>query len=318
VARLLVHYDRPEALIGPIRERFPELEIAACDSYAALPEALQVFRPEVLLLIKFEGQRYPREAVLGCPFLEWVANGGVGVDHLAPWDPTRLTVTNAAGVASESMAFYVLGGIIAITQRLPHFMRLQRERRWNPDYIGSVAGRTVTVLGLGRTGEAVARLAAAAGLRVIGLRANPRPTPPVERVYGPAELTDALCEGDYVVVALPLVERTRGLVGASAFAAMKPGAVLIDVSRGGVVDSRALVVALASGRLGGAVLDVFDPEPIPPEHPVWALENVIITPHSSSVYEGWERRLAEMFCANLERYLDGAALENVVDPARGY
>ncbi|MDH3920299.1 MAG: hypothetical protein OEU25_19215, partial [Rhodospirillales bacterium] len=125
-------------------------------------------------------------------------------------------------------------------------------------------------------------------------------------------------EADYVVVSLPLTERTRHLIGRRAIAAMKPGAFLIDVSRGGVVDGAVLSEALAEGRLGGAMLDVFEREPLPPDSPFWDLENVIVTPHSSSVYEGWERASAAMFCDNLVRWRAGQALDNVVDPARGY
>jgi phosphoglycerate dehydrogenase-like enzyme len=123
---------------------------------------------------------------------------------------------------------------------------------------------------------------------------------------------------DFILSCTPLLPSTRGLVDAAGFAAMKPGAVLIDVSRGGVVDEAALIDALRAGRLGGAALDVFATEPLPPENPLWGFENVIVTPHCSSVYEGWERKSAALFAENLVRWRSGAPLANIVDPARGY
>ena len=156
------------------------------------------------------------------------------------------------------------------------------------------------------------------GVRVVGVRANPAPTDHVDRVADFQGLHGALGEADFVVLCLPLTERTRHCIDERAIAAMKRGAILVDVSRGGVVKGEALVAGLRSGHLGGAALDVFEHEPLPPESPFWTLENVIVTPHCSSLYEGWERRSAEMFGDNLARRLRGDALENIVDPARGY
>jgi phosphoglycerate dehydrogenase-like enzyme len=316
--KLLIHYDRPELFLDLIQARFPGLEPHCCRSYEALAADLAACGAEVVYCIKFEGRPYPREALLSQATLGWVSVGGAGVDHLAPWDPARLQVTNSAGVASDVMAQYVLGAVLALTFRLPGFMRAQAGRRWEPREVGSIAGRTLAVVGLGHTGRDVARRAGALGLRVVGVRARPRPMDGVARVHGPEALHEALAEADYVVVSLPLTGRTRHIIDRRALAAMKPGACLIDVSRGGVVDGGALAGALAEGRLGGAALDVFEQEPLPPDSPLWDLENVLLTPHCSSTYDGWERRSAELFCDNLERWRAGQPLVNVVDPARGY
>ncbi len=316
--KLLVHYDRPELFLDVLRARFPGVRVHCCRSYRALAADLAAFGPEILYCIKFEGRPYPRAAVLGQATLKWVAVGGVGVDHLAPWDPARLRVTNSAGVASDVMAQYALAAILALTFRFPAFLRAQFDRRWDPQQVGSIAGRTLAVIGLGHTGQDVARRAQALGLRVVGVRAHPQPMAGIARVYGPEALGAALAEADYVVVSLPLTERTRHVIDRAAIETMKPGALLVDVSRGGVVDGAALAAALAAGRLGGAALDVFEQEPLPPDSPFWGLENVIVTAHSSSTDDGWERRSVEMFCDNLERWQVGRALVNVVDPARGY
>ena len=316
--RVLLHFDRTELFDDLVTHRIPELEIRCCNTYDDLPRALEEFSPEVMFCIKFEERPYPRDAVMECASLGWVSVGGAGVDHLAPWDPKRLTVTNASGIASDMMACYVLGGIIALSMRLPLFMKRQCRHQWQWEHVEEIAHRTLTILGLGHTGQAVARLAQSVGLKVVGTRARPVPTKHVDHVFSPNELYEALTLGDYVAVCVPLVENTRHLIDSHAIGAMKPGAYLIDVSRGGVVDQAALVEGLRNGKIGGAMLDVFEHEPLPAESPLWDLDNVIITPHSSSVYEGWERRAAEMFCDNLECWLAGTALTNVVDPARGY
>jgi phosphoglycerate dehydrogenase-like enzyme len=316
--RVLLHFDKTALFSDLVRERFPDAEIRCCNTYADLPRVLQEFAPVVLFCIKFENRPYPRDAVLECRSLQWVSNGGAGVDHLTPWDPRRLIVTNAAGVASEVMATYVLGGILALAMGFPRFLDNKARQQWQWQYVESVIGRTLVVVGLGHTGQAVARLAHGMGMRVVGTRARPRPTEHVARVFSSEELPAALALGDYVVISVPLLEGTHHLIDAGAMESMKPGARLVDVSRGGVVDEKALVDALRSGKLGGAVLDVFEREPLPPSSPLWKLDNVILTPHCSSVYQGWERRTAEMFCDNLDRWMVGEALENVVDPARGY
>jgi len=196
---------------------------------------------------------------------------------------------------------------------------MQRQRRWDPsDKVASLEGRILVILGLGKTGQATARLAKALGLHVLGIRAHPAPTSDVDRVFAVAQLHDVLPEADFLLVSVPLTPTTRGLMDEAAFQRLKPGAVLIDVSRGGVVRQAALIEVLQSGRLAGAALDVFETEPLPAESPLWGMANVILTPHCASVYDGWDRRSMEMFCDNLDRWRQGLSLENVVDPARGY
>lgn len=317
--KLLVHADQPEAFLDILEARLPNAAIRCCRDYASLPAMLERERPEVLYTIRFAGTPgFPRAAIVESPTLRWVSIGGSGTDHLAPWDPARLTVTNAAGVAAETMAQYAAAAMLSFSLGLPALAADQRERRWAARRVASVKGRTLAILGLGQTGRATARLAKALGLRVTGIRARPAPTPDVDRVESPTRLHDLLAEADFVLVCVPLTPTTRGLVDAAAFAAMKSGAVLIDVSRGGVVVQAALIEALQSGRLAGAALDVFETEPLPPDHPLWAMDNVTISPHCSSVYDGWERRSVEMFCDNAERWRRGVGLENVVDPRRGY
>jgi phosphoglycerate dehydrogenase-like enzyme len=317
--RLMIHNDKAETILEPLRRRHPDVELSICTDYPSLPGLLEEHRPDALYTIRFAGTPgFPRPAILASPSLRWVSVGGSGTDHLAPWDPARLTVTNAAGVGAPTMAQYAIAAALHFNLGLPGFAAARRERRWAPTSVASLEGRTIVILGLGKTGQAVARLAKAHGMQVIGLRARPAPTPCVDRVEPVVLLGELLPEADFLVVCVPLTAETRGLMDAAAFARLKPGAVLVDVSRGGVVKQAALIEALESGRLKGAALDVFETEPLPADNPLWGMENVIITPHCSSVYEGWEQRSIEMFCDNLDRWKRGETLANIVDPARGY
>jgi len=318
--RLMLFYDRPERLLDILQRRAPDAEIACCTDYESLPRMIAAHMPEVLYTIRFGGAPdYPRQAILDQPSLRWVSVGGSGTDHLAPWDPGRLTVTNSAGVGAPTMAQYAIAAMLHFSLGLPQFAREQRQRHWEfSSKVGSVEGGTLVILGLGKTGRATARLAKALGMRVLGLRANPAPTPDVDQVHAVSDLHSVLPEADFLLLCLPLTAATRGLMDAQAFGHLKPGAVLIDVSRGGIMRQAALIEALQSGRLGGAALDVFETEPLPPDNPLWGMANVILTPHCSSVYDGWDRRSMDMFCDNLDRWRQGLPLENVVDPARGY
>jgi phosphoglycerate dehydrogenase-like enzyme len=319
MTRIVVHFDRPEPLLELLQSRHPGAALEVCRDYPGLGDVLSAFAPEILFTVRFAGTPgFPRDAILSTGSLAWISVGGSGTDHLVPWDPRRLTVTNAAGVASDMMAQYAIGAIFHFSLGFHLFAAAQRAHRWTGGTVAPVDGRRVLILGLGKTGQDVARRAKAMGLTVIGVRANPRPTPQVDQVFGPDELDSLWPQADYIVVCVPLTDSTRGLVGRRAFGAMKPQAVLIDVSRGGVVAEAALLQALEDGRIKGAALDVFETEPLPSHHPFWGLDNVLITPHCSSVYEGWERRSMEMFCDNLDRWLRREPLENVVDPARGY
>ena len=316
---VVVHSDRPEDFIDLLEGRFPDIAFTCSTDYASLPGVLAEVTPDALYGIRFAGTPgFPRDAILASPGLRWMSVGGSGTDHLAPWDPLVLTVTNAAGVAAPMMAQYALGAALSLTLGFPAFERDRRERRWAAGRIAGIDGKTVAIVGLGHTGEAVARRFKAMGLRVVGSRANPRPTDNVDQVFSPDQLHHMLGAADIVVVCVPLTAATRGLIDAAAIAAMAPGAIVIDVSRGGVTMGDALLDGLDSGHIAGAALDVFEQEPLPPDSPFWDCHNVIVTPHCSSEYDGWERRSAELFGDNLDRFRAGEPLTNIVDPARGY
>jgi phosphoglycerate dehydrogenase-like enzyme len=203
-----------------------------------------------------------------------------------------------------------------VTQRIDRFREQQRRRRWVEVAPRKLRGSTLCVVGLGDIGRAIARTARGLGMTVIGVTRGGKPVAEAERVYPTRAMRPALARADFVVLTVPLTPQTRGLVSARELAAMKPSAWLVNIGRGPLVDEGALVAALRGRRIGGAVLDVFDEEPLPPRHPLWALDNVAITPHVSG--PSIPAEIAPIFNDNLRRYLAGRPLRHVVDRARGY
>ena len=228
--------------------------------------------------------------------------------------------TTAAGVHGAPLAEFVLLGLLYFYRDVPRLQRMQRAHRWQRYTNRELAGRRALVVGLGAVGRAIAERLAAQGLEVWGARRRPDAPPPdgVRRVLPMTGLAAALGEIDALVLACPLTPETEGLIGAAELAAMPEGALLINVARGPVVDERALVQALRDGRLGGAALDVAEVEPLPGDSPLWDLPNVLISPHSASTVDAENRRIVDIFLANLQRYLEGLPLINRFDPARGY
>jgi phosphoglycerate dehydrogenase-like enzyme len=274
------------------------------------------------------------------PRLAWVHSATAGVERvLTPVSRQRdLLITNARGVFSRPIAEYVMMMILAVSRRLPQLLELQRERTWQPLEGAELSDVTVGIVGLGSIGRAVATLASAFGCRVLATRrrsdagaaATPEDEPPrdevstageglvLDQILGPDGLPALLAESDFVVLAVPLTPTTEGLIDGPALEAMKPGAWLINVARGRLVDERALLRALREGHIGGAILDTFRDEPLPPSSPFYDMDNVIVTPHTSWSSGRVLDRSVELFCANLRRYAAGQPLLNVVDPAAGY
>jgi phosphoglycerate dehydrogenase-like enzyme len=230
-------------------------------------------------------------------------------------------VTNSAGVYAPAMAEYVLAGMVSVAREFRRLSAQQDERRWNHEAVSGTElyGKRVGIVGFGATGRYIAMVCKALGMDVWATRRKPMLTAgePVDRLLPAGGLHELLGASDYVVVTASLNSTTRHLLGEAEFRAFKPGAVLVNVARGGVVDQDALLAALDEGRVGGAFLDVVDPQPLPPESPLWSHPRVTITPHiSGGSPEGWARSM-DLFCSNLPLYLDGdvARLGNLANLA---
>jgi phosphoglycerate dehydrogenase-like enzyme len=268
------------------------------------------------------------------PRLSWVHSASAGVERaLTPAARERgIVITNARGVFSRPIAEYVLMMMLAVSRRLPGLLELQRERTWQPLEGRELRDTTVGIVGLGSIGRAVGALATAFGCRVIATRRRPEAVDVaagvgeepsfgeamLDRVGGPETLPALLAESDFVVLAAPLTPTTENMIDADTLAAMKPGAWLVNVARGRLIDERALLRALRDGPIGGAILDTFRDEPLPESSPFYDLPNVIVTPHTSWSSARVLDRSVELFCDNLRRFAAGEPLLNVVDPRRGY
>jgi phosphoglycerate dehydrogenase-like enzyme len=299
--------ERYAALIRAPRGRVTVRTAATPDeAHAHIAEA------DVLYAWGFPADLYPKAGRL-----RWLSVMGAGVDGaLVPALPPAVTVTRMPGVFGPWMAEYVLGWCLWVTQRMAAYRAAQAEQRWLHLTPSRLAGTTMTVVGTGDIGRTIARAARGLGLRVTGVRRSAARTPGFERIYPVSALPRALAAADWVVLTLPLTAATRGLIGARALAAMRPSAWLLNVGRGAVVDERALLQALGERKIAGAVLDVFEAEPLPPGHPLWRLDNVVVTPHVSG--PSTPEELSPIFNDNLARFLAGRPLRHVVDRAKGY
>jgi glyoxylate/hydroxypyruvate reductase A len=268
---------------------------------------------EILYAWKFPSHLYAR-----APRLKWLQVMGAGVDWAAvPELPASVVVTRAPGIFGPWMAEYVVGWCSWVTQRVETYREAQRQRRWLDHVLPDrLRGKTLVIVGLGDIGRAIARAARALGMRVVGVSRSGRPVREAERVYGVGRLARALRDADFAAILLPLTPETTGIIGADALAAMKPTAWLVNIARGAVVNEAALLEALEQRRIAGAILDVFASEPLPPHHPLWRMDNVVITPHISG--PSTPEEIAPVFNDNLARYLAGKPLRHVVDRKRGY
>lgn len=265
----------------------------------------------------------PREFIEAAPNLRWFQVINAGVDRLAQEGllDRGFVVTNVSGLVAVSIAEWVMGTALMLAKNLHQAVRAQGERRWSAWRVGELAGQTMGIAGLGAIGRETARRARAFDMRVIASRRTAAPgaaDPDCDEVVSYDDLARLLRESDYLVLCVPLTAETHHLIGARELAMMKPTATLVNIARGAVVDQEALIAALRQGTIAAAALDVFDPEPLPAESPLWGMENVIMTPHISGSIEGYGRRSAELFVENLGRFVSGEKLMNVVDPGLGY
>ena len=314
--RVLVLAGKPDVYLEPIRARFPDVVLESCRDSRDLEATLRDFHPSIVLAAKI-GAPFPRETLFSAPSLEWVQTASAGVDHLLPLDP-RVTVTSASGIHDEVLTDYVICSVLMWNLHFPRFFQQQRERLWKSMELVSTTDQTLSILGLGSIGRRAAVKAKNLGMRVLGVRAHPgKPPEGVDEVHGVEHLSEIASRSDFLAVTLPLTPKTRSLVDDRVFQSMKRGSVLINLSRGTIVEERALVKALAAGPLRGAVMDVFASEPLPKESELWDLPNLVITPHTGDI-QGWREKVAELFCENLARRRAGETLKNVVDPERGY
>jgi phosphoglycerate dehydrogenase-like enzyme len=253
--------------------------------------------------------------------VRWYHSVGAGVENLVTlpyFRERRIMLTNNSGAMDIPIAEHVIAMVLAAAKRLYLYRDQQARREWNEHRQDEIRGATLVVFGLGSIGAETARLGAALGMRVIGVRRSSVPVPGVERIVPPEQFADVAREADYIAVCAPLTDRTRGAVSRDVINNMKPTAWLVNIARGQIIDDDALLDALREKRIGGAALDALAPEPLPADSPLWGFENVIVTPHSSNSSPNVRPRTIALIRENLRRYKVGEPLLNVVDIEAGY
>ncbi len=309
-ARHLAHLDRLP----------PQTHIVAGDTAAALADAAPGAQ---VVLIAGGPPELLRTLWPQLRAVRWVHSMWTGLEDLLfpELAASPVPLTNSRGVFARSLAEYALAGMLYFAKRIGLMKRQQAASQWRPVEVEELHGRVLGIVGYGSIGRAAAARARAFGMRIHVLRRHAdlaAQDPLVDRVYTPAELNLLRAASDYLLAAAPLTAETRGLIGAEAIAAVKPDAVLLNLGRGPVVAEQPLVAALRAGSIRGAVLDVFEREPLPPDHPFWKMDNVLLSPHSADRTATWLAEAMDLFLENYRRFAAGEPLLNVADKRLGY
>jgi phosphoglycerate dehydrogenase-like enzyme len=263
-------------------------------------------------------------AVQHAPLLRWVHGTAAGAGEqiraakLAPADLERITFTTSAGVHGGMLAEFAFYGLLALCKDAQRLERIRAARGWDHFAMEELDGSTIAVVGMGGIGQAVARRARAFGMHVIAVTRTVQPHPAADETVAIHAASDAYRRADAIVVTLPGTAATRNLIDRATIESWRPSTIFINVGRGTVVDQAALIDALASGAIRGAVLDVFTPEPLPPDNPLWTLPNVVFSPHTAALSVRENQRIVDLFCDNLRRYVAGERLRNIVDVKEFY
>lgn len=276
------------------------------------------------------------------PRLKWIQLNSAGMEHVMHKPiitETDVKLTSASGIHAVPMAEYAMGLMLAWEYQFMTLMRHQQQKHWdrNSGKLFSprhLRGQTLGIVGYGSIGRELARLAQGMGMRVLAVKRDAKdpnegkgyvepstgdPTGDIpERIYPPEAVASMARDCDYMVLLAPLTDQSRGMIDADVFASMRDHAVLINLARGGVVDEAALIEALDKKQIAGAMLDVFQEEPLPVDNPLWGMSNVLISPHIAGNSQRYHERAASLFAENLQRYVEGEPLLNVLDRAQGY
>ncbi|HLJ40515.1 MAG TPA: D-2-hydroxyacid dehydrogenase [Candidatus Acidoferrales bacterium] len=311
----------PQDMDERIRRRWPDLNVVHLPGYEHVIDEL----PSTDILV---GYSLRRDQFAQAKKLKWIHSTAAGVGQLMYPELRRssIVLTNAGGVHAVPMSEHLLGTIIALARRFPDAMRYQSLGRWAQQEIWDakprpleLSGRVLLIVGFGATGRELARRIQPLGMRIWGITRSGRGDAQLaERILPVEELANVLPQADFAVLAAPETPETRQMIGAKEFALMKREAYLINVARGTLVDEVALAEALRTHSIAGAAIDVAEEEPLPPESPLWKLDNIFITPHVSAVTQRMWTRQMDLLMENLERWFDGRELINQVDFRRGY
>jgi phosphoglycerate dehydrogenase-like enzyme len=312
--------DRRADLIRGVHRIIPQAEIRFVESDDEVKSALK--NAEIFLTYRFHQKWWPRN---NC--LKWVHIGGAGVNHILfpKLVASQVVVTNCKGMHSRYMAEYVLTAMLYFSQKLQFAQEWQTHRNWlqakkpMTRQSFSLKGKWVLIVGAGAVGSAIGKICYKMAMKLLVItRSRQKHFPWAEASGSPSELFQYIQFADFVVITLPLTGETKGLFDARMLGLMKPNAVLINVSRGGIVEEDALIEALNGNKIGGACLDCFEREPLAEDSPLFGMKNLLLTPHIAGNFPEYTAKVIKMFLDNLKRYIKGEELQNVVDLKRGY
>jgi phosphoglycerate dehydrogenase-like enzyme len=318
---VLVLAEPTEPQLAMLEQLPPETSIAVGDSPAAFERAA----PEATVIFNWSlGGGLLRDVFNMCPRVRWIHSRAAGLDNMLSPEiiESPVPLTNGSGVFSLPLGEFALGAILYFAKDFRRMVRNQEAGRWEQFDMPAISGQTVGIVGYGDIGRAVATRVRAMGMRVLAVKRHGPPLynvdPLVSQIYGPDRLLEMIKQCDYVVVAAPLTAETRGMIGEAEFAAMKPDAVIINVGRGPVIDEAAMVKTLSERRIKGAGLDVFDQEPLREGHPLYSLDNVLLSPHCADHTPDWLELAMQFFIDQFARFNKGEPLVNIVDKKLGY
>jgi phosphoglycerate dehydrogenase-like enzyme len=313
-------------LANPAERQLAMLEKLPVETSIAVGERAEAFErvaEEAGVIFNWScGGELLREVFRMSPRVRWVHTRSAGLDGLLFPElvDSAVELTNGTGVFGESLGEFALAAILFFAKDLGRMMRNQAAEKWEPFDVAEIAGQTVGIVGYGDVGRAVAARARAMGMRVVAVKRHAAAAEDAyaERIYQPARCCEMIALADYIVVTAPLTAETRGMIGERELAAMKRSAVVINLGRGPVIDEAALVRALTERLIRGAVLDVFDTEPLPAGHPFYGMDNVLVSPHTADHTADWLERAMQFFLDNFARFQKGEPLKNLVDKKLGY
>ncbi len=312
--KVLVTFDFNDELMGKMRKALPDVKFEKRLEIESIKR--EIVDAEVLFAGVFNAEIFSK-----AERLRWVQSRWTGVNrYLFPeFTSSSVILTNERGIHPTPISDHVLGIMLVFSRKLNMFMQFQLQKKWQKLVGDKLEGKTVGIVGLGAIGNEVAKKAKCFGMRIIATKKSIGDKPPyVDELLPHTQLTHLLRESDFVVLSVPFTKETDHMIGEKELRLMKRNSILINISRGGIVDEKAITLALKERRIAGAGLDVFEKEPLPPDSELWSLENIVITPHASSWIPENNEMICERFIDNLKRFISGQPLRDVVDKQVGY
>ena len=306
MTRVLILLTLPEPVraqyYAGLHEKFPEVEFRVADHHSKAAACAA----DIDALVTF-GPMLHDDVLKAAPKLKWIQALGTGVDGIVDQPSLRkdVVVTKMHGFHGVPVSEAAMLAMLALARNLPRAVRSQAARKWDRFPARTLDGKTVGILGVGAIAETLAPMCKAFGMRVVGLSSSPRVLPGFDEIFHRSDLVRVVADLDYLVLLTPLTPETRGIVNAEVLAAMKPSAFLVNLARGGVADESDLLRFLRENRIAGAALDVFAKEPLPEDSPLWALPNVLITPHAGGFFDDYPKHALPTIEENLRRFLAG-------------